>query len=82
MPVISRRHFMTLALGSLLAPPLHAHATPQVHRVFYHADVGILYGMLSLHLEGTIEETIDRPSGRYRVIARGAGRGIANRIEA
>lgn len=82
MPVISRRHFMTLALGGLLVPRLHAHAAPQVHRVSYHADVGILYDMLSLHLDGTIEESIDRSLGRYRVIADGTGRGIANHFEA
>ena len=36
--------------------------------------------MLSLHLEGTIEETVDRAAGEYSVRADGSGPGIANRV--
>jgi hypothetical protein len=37
--------------------------------------------MLTLRLEGSIEETIDRGSGEYRIRMVGTGRGIANRFD-
>ncbi|HEU4368899.1 MAG TPA: hypothetical protein VFV05_11820 [Methylomirabilota bacterium] len=37
--------------------------------------------MLTFHLEGTVEERIDRGAGRYEVRVSGQGEGIANRIE-
>jgi hypothetical protein len=54
---------------------------PQVVKATYTADVGILYEMLTLHLRGNIEETIDLVSRDYRVIATGAGPNIQNRFE-
>ena len=82
MSLISRRHFLTLPLALLiLARPPSAKAQPQVATGGYAADVGILYDMLTLHLQGTIEESVDRTAGEYRVTATGTGPGIANRVE-
>ena len=67
----------------VLAPlgPLRALAGPEARRATYAVDVGILYGMLSFHLDGTITEAVDRAAGRYEVKMAGDGDGIANRIE-
>jgi hypothetical protein len=47
----------------------------------YAADVGILYDLLTLRLEGTVEEKLDRVTGQYRVVATGTGPGISNRVD-
>src|SRR5213594_4618787 len=79
--VIDRRQFLTLPLGLLLAPLARAQAAVEAHRAPYGVDVSLLYGALSYRVEGTLTETIDRPSGRYDVTIAGEGDGIANRIE-
>jgi hypothetical protein len=77
----SRRDFLTLTLALLLAPTRVLGAEPAVRRGTFAADVGILYSMLNFRLEGGVEETLDRESGRYEVRVAGQGDGIANRIE-
>src|SRR5260370_1216007 len=83
-PPLSRRRFLTLPLALLLAPAAlpwdRARAAPDSRRGTYAVDVGILYGMLGYHLEGTLSETVDRAAGSYEVKIAGEGDGIANRI--
>jgi hypothetical protein len=86
--LVSRRRFLTLPLlalmGSALRPwaPPRLWAEPQSRRQGrYDVDVGILYGALSLTLDGTVEETHDPVANRYRVRAVGQGRHMSNRLE-
>src|SRR6266511_4958280 len=79
--VLDRRQFLTLPLVLFLAPLARAQAAVQAHRAPYGVDVSLLYGALTYRVEGTLTETIDRPSGRYDVTIAGEGDGIANRIE-
>jgi hypothetical protein len=81
MSLISRRRFLTLPLGVFLASRSGAFAQAQVTRANYAADIGILYDMLTLQLQGTIEENVNRATGEYRVVANGLGPGIANRVD-
>jgi hypothetical protein len=80
MSLIGRRQFLTLPLAVLLAP-LTARAQPELLKGSYAADVGILYDMLTLHLQGNIEERVDRVAGEYRIMATGTGPGISNRVD-
>lgn len=87
MSLISRRHFLTLPLALLVpvAARTVAQGQPvaqrQVARGTYAAEIGILYEMFTLRLQGSIEETVDRGSGEYRILAMGTGPGIANRLD-
>jgi hypothetical protein len=81
MSLIGRRQFLTLPLALLFAPFARARAEPRVIKGTYEANVGILYDMLTFHLQGSIEESVDRAAGEYRVVASGAGSGIANRFD-
>jgi len=81
MPLISRRGFLSLAFGVLLNRPLRTRAETVVRQGQYAADVGILYDMLSFHLKGSIEESVDRLAGQYHVVISGDGASIANRVE-
>jgi len=81
-PVIGRRGFLTLPLALLLAPLARVGAEPVLRRGQYAADVGVLYDVLTFHLEGTIEESIDRAAGQYHVVIAGDGTSISNRVEA
>jgi hypothetical protein len=82
---IYRRQFLTLlGAGPLAAVLLRVGGvSSQTHlaKTTYSADVSILWGAITLRLQGTIEETVDRAAGRYQVRAVGEGDGIANRIE-
>ena len=87
--LINRRQFLTLplatilgsALGSAVAPLAQALALADIRQAAYSADVGVLYGLFSFHLDGTISEMVDRAQGRYDVRAAGEGDGIANEME-
>jgi hypothetical protein len=79
--LMSRRGFLSLGLGALLSRPFKLRAETVVRQAQYVADVGILYDMLSFHLKGIIEESVDRLSGQYRVVIAGDGASIANRVE-
>ena len=81
MPLISRRNFLTLPAFLALSAWQRASAEGQVTRGAYVADVGILYDMFTLHLQGRVEEFIDRATGEYRIVATGSGPGIANRVD-
>lgn len=82
---LTRRRFLTLPLALLLAPAAlrwdRARAAADSRRATYAVDVGILYGMLTYHLDGTLTESVDRVVGRYDVAIAGEGDGIANRIQ-
>ena len=82
---LDRRHFLGLSLAFLLAPILapagRALAEVARRRGVYQADVGLLYELFNFHLDGTIDETIDRGAGRYEITIAGQGKSIANRIE-
>jgi len=82
---IDRRQFLTLPLALLLAPILapvgRALAETARRRGVYQADVGLLYELFSFRLDGTIDETIDRGTGRYELKLAGQGKSIANRME-
>ena len=77
---IRRRDFLALTLAVLLAPA-RLSAEPAVRRNTYEVDIGILYHMLTFHLEGSFDERVDRGAGRYEVRGAGQGSGIANRLE-
>ena len=79
--VIDRRHFLAMPLALFLAPLARAGAAGVAHKAPYGVDVSLLYGALTYRVEGSLTETIDRPSGRYEVAIAGEGDGIANRIE-
>jgi hypothetical protein len=81
MPLISRRQFLTLPLALLSPTGAGALEQGQVVRGTYRADIGIMYDMLTLQLHGSIEETVNRRAGEYRVLAMGTGPGIANRFD-
>src|SRR5687768_13950766 len=81
MSLISRRGLLALPIALFLRRLTPAAAHPQVVKAIYTADVGILYDMLTLHLRGNIEETVDHAAGDYRVTATGAGPNIQNRFE-
>lgn len=79
--LMSRRQFVAVPLVLLFAKSSPAVGGAELVKATYAADVGILYDMLTLQLKGSIEERIDRASGEYRVVAAGAGPGIANRFD-
>jgi hypothetical protein len=81
MALTSRRSFLLLAIGALLSRPARLGAEAVVRHEAYAADVGILYDMLSFHLKGTIQESIDRGAGQYHVVIAGDGPSISNRVE-
>jgi hypothetical protein len=78
---MDRRRFLALALGLALAPVRLARAAPEVRTGTFEADVGILWGALTFHVTGTIQETVDRDAGRYAVAIRGQGEDITNEVD-
>jgi hypothetical protein len=79
--LLRRRDFLIFSVTFLLAPTRRLAAEPLARRGTFVADVGILYQVLNFHLEGGVEESVDREGGRYEVRVTGQGSGIANRIE-
>src|SRR5262245_10956392 len=80
-PMINRRGFLTLPLVALFSLISRANAEFAVRRGQYAADSGVLDDMLTFQLQGTIEESIDRAAGEYRVVIAGQGTSIASRID-
>jgi hypothetical protein len=85
---MNRRHCLALLLAWMAAPlarvvaPLApAWAAVERRKGDYAADAAILYRMFNLHLEGTVDEAVDRAAGRYDVTISGDGGRIANRID-
>ena len=60
-------------------PALGEENSPQGAR--YRVEAGVLFGLLTFSMTGSIDEQIDRDAGRYRVVVAGQGPGIANRVE-
>src|SRR5262249_42834824 len=79
--LVNRRDFLTLLFAPLLLPPSRLLAEPLVRRGTFAAEVGILYQMLTFHLVGDVQESIDRAGGRYDVSIKGQGDAIGNRIQ-
>ena len=78
---ITRRQFLTLPLALLLLRGGRVAAEIQPRKGTYAVDVGLLYDTITLRLAGTIDEAVDRATGRYDVRVVGEGSGIANRVE-
>lgn len=78
---ITRRAFLALPLGWVVAPLWRAHAQAEELTADYTARVALLYGALRLDVTGTIRESIDRGAGRYEVHIAGQGAGLLNRVE-
>jgi hypothetical protein len=78
---INRRDFLTAALAIALAPGRLLAAELAPRQGPYSVDIGILYRMFTFHLEGSLQEQIDRVAGRYEVRSVGQGDGIASRME-
>src|SRR5947208_12954359 len=82
---VTRRQFLALPLAFLL-PPVGglgrgwAATTSEARKGTYTADVGILYGLLTFHLDGVLTDAIDRAGGRYEVSIDVEWDGIANRL--
>jgi hypothetical protein len=64
-----------------VAPARAARGAVETRQEAFTADVGILYGALSFQVTGTIDETVDRPGGRYAVRIRGQGSGISYALD-
>jgi hypothetical protein len=77
-----RRALLGLALLWALSPLRAARAAVESRTGAFQADVGILFGALSFHLAGTIEEAVDRAAGRYEVKLRGQGDSIEHVVDA
>jgi hypothetical protein len=82
--VLSRREFVTAApllpLVLLGLSPVGMEELSR-HGKKYRVDARVFFGLFTFHLEGSIDERIDRAAGRYRVVAAGQGSQISNRLE-
>jgi hypothetical protein len=65
-----------------LAPLHRAFGEAQARRTGYEAEASLLYGALRFRVAGSIEEWVDRASGRYEVRMEGRGTSFSNRAEA
>jgi hypothetical protein len=84
--LLNRRQFVTLPIALALARvaarvPVASGVTDENRTGRYSAEVGLLYNTVTLRLDGTIEEHVDRPGGRYTVQIAGQGAGVASTIE-
>ena len=80
-PWLSRRRFLALPLVALVVPRLAEAETAGRSGRAYEADIGVLFGLLTFRLKGSIVEEIDRAAGRYRVTVTGQGAGVSARTE-
>jgi hypothetical protein len=78
--LFTRRGFLTLALLLGAAPGRLLAAEPTARRGTYAVDVGLLYSLLTFHLEGALEERVDPVGGRYEVHSTGQGDRISSRL--
>lgn len=79
MSRLSRRAFLAWPLVLVLGGRRAAGSEPR--RSAYTVEAGLLWGLLTFRLAGTILETVDRAGGRYTVTAAGQGDDIANHVE-
>ena len=77
---LNRRGFLTLAVAVLVAPGRLLGAEPAGRRGTYVVDVGLLYSMLTFHLQGVLDEQVDQAAGRYEVRSEGQGDRITSRL--
>ena len=77
---LNRRDFLTLAVAGVVAPGRVLAAGPAARRSTYVVDVGLLYSMLTFHLEGALDEQVDPVAGRYEVQSAGQGDRISSRL--
>ena len=84
--LISRRRFLAIPIAAILTPAFLAvregSSEPRPRSGTFALDIGLLYGALHFHLEGTVNEIADWIGGRYEVTIEGKGDGIANHIRA
>jgi hypothetical protein len=78
---LRRRDFLIVSAALLLAPASRLAAQPTGRRGTFAAEFGVLYGVLSYHVKGEIEESVDRGAGRCEVRLTGEGSGVTNRVE-
>ncbi len=78
----SRRGFLVLTLGALLAPGPSLAAASSRKEFTFRVDVGVLFDLLTFSVSGALVEEIDWQAGAYRVAFSGEGSGITNRTEA
>jgi len=77
----SRRVFL-LAIGSFLSAVNRVHADGVSRsQEAYKVDVGVLYGLLTLTLSGSVSHEVDPAAGRYRLKMEGQGAGATHRTE-
>ena len=79
--LINRRDFLTVALAFALAPGRLLAAEQASRQAPYSVEIGILYRMLTFHLEGSVQERVDRAAGRYEFRSTGQGDSIASRMD-
>ena len=78
---VSRRQFLALTLVLTVAPGRLLASTSDLRHGPYALDIGLLYSMLTFHLDGAFEEHVDRAAGRYAVQGNGQGDRITSRFE-
>jgi hypothetical protein len=78
---LRRRDFLIFSAALLLAPARRLAAQPIGRRGTFAAEFGVLYGVLSYHVKGEIEESVDRGAGRCEVRLTGEGSGVTNRTD-
>lgn len=81
MGAVTRRQLLLWAVAAGLGRGRPAGAAPDRRTVPFAADVELLYGTLSFHVSGTIEESVDRAAGVYDVVVTGRGDGIETTVE-
>lgn len=77
--MMERRTFLALAFA--LLPVRVARGAAEARNGTFEADAALLWGALSFHLTGTIEESVDRAAGHYAVAIRGRGSDITNAVD-
>jgi hypothetical protein len=78
---MSRRQLLSLPFGLLVLPALAA-AEPVRRKTFsYHANMAVLFDLLTFNVTGTVVEEIDQAAGQYRVVLTGEGSGVTHRSE-
>ena len=80
-----RRQFLRVLFASLVTQlgwgARHAWPDTTSRQSPFVVDAGLLYGMIGLHLDGTLNESVDRGAGTYAVTLGGEGAGMTIRIQ-
>src|SRR5262245_16539202 len=79
---MGRRAFLlSSAAWAFLGPRLATGAESSRSEDAYKVDVGVLYGLLTLTLSGSVHQEVDPAAGRYRLKMEGHGAGATHRTE-